>query len=248
MAKFPRDIGVGNLHPRETLFISGNLGSLGSELILPADGCGSLAVDLRGTFVATFELQGSINGLDWTLIPVWPRNQVAIKPAAIITAAGIWVGDCAPFRMIRIRCIAYTSGAPEVVILADNAPLVVSITGMVTTDLVTNVGASGAAVTLTLPSPGAGLRHYLTFLEIVRFAAVALVPSATPVTVTTTNLPGALAFTMPADNMALGATNTWRKDFAYPLAAAAQATATTIICPVTTSVISRLTCGFYVGP
>lgn len=248
MAKFPKDLSAGNLHPRESLFITGNLSALASEIILPADGSASLSVDLRGTFVATFEVQGTVNGTDWLTIPIRPINQAAIKYTNGISAPGVWVGKCAPFRFIRLRNTAFTSGLAVAVLLTDNASLDDSLVGMVTTDIVTNVAAAGSAVTLTIPSPGAGLRNYLTYLAIIRFASATLTAAATPVTVTTTNLPGAVAFTLPADALTIGSTNLWREDFAFPLASSAQATATTIICPATPNVIYRLTAGYYVGP
>ena len=120
--------------------------------------------------------------------------------------------------------------------------------GSVTPTLATAVGASGAAVTLTIASPGAGLRQYLTYLSINRFAAAVLTAAATPVTITTTNLPGSLAFTFPADALTLGQMDRWREDFAYALAGSAQGTALTIVCPATTGVIWRVTAGYYVAP
>jgi hypothetical protein len=99
-----------------------------------------------------------------------------------------------------------------------------------------------------MASPGAGLRHYLTYLSINRFATALLTAAAAPVVVTTTNLPGALAFSFAADAAAQGTMDRWREDFSFPLAASAQATATTIVCPVTTGVIWRVTAGYYVAP
>lgn len=112
----------------------------------------------------------------------------------------------------------------------------------------TAVGAAAAAVTLTLPAPGAGLRQYLTYLSINRFSSVLLTAAAAPVTVTTTNLPGSLAFSFAADAAVLGALDRWREDFAFPIASSAQNTATTIVCPATTGVIWRATAGYYIAP
>jgi 3-polyprenyl-4-hydroxybenzoate decarboxylase len=119
---------------------------------------------------------------------------------------------------------------------------------MVTPLLVTATGAAGAAVTLSLPTPGAGLRQYITYLSINRSASAALTAGATPTVVTTTNIPGALAFTFGADAAPQGTDKIIREDFTYPLAATAQATATTIVCPATTGVIWRVTAGYYVAP
>lgn len=251
MAKISRDLSVGTLHPRENIFADGILGALNAEIIIAADGCSSLSLDLRGTFSMTIEVSGSVDGTNWTLIPVRPLNLAALAYVAAVTGttAGIWVGKCAPFRFIRARCTAYTSGSAVVTLCGDTAPLDDSLQGMVTPVLATAVGASAAAVTLTIASPGAGLRHYLTYLRVSRYAAAVLTASATPVTITTTNIPGALAFTCEADAAALGTRATVvSEDFAYPLAVSAQATATTIVCPGTTGVIWRVTAGYYAAP
>lgn len=130
----------------------------------------------------------------------------------------------------------------------DNAPYDNLLWGPVTSGIGTTVGTAGAATTLTLASPGAGLRHYLTYLSINRFATALLTAAAAPVTVTTTNLPGTLAFSFLAEAAAQGTLDRWREDFAFPVAASAQNTATTIVCPATPNVIWRVTAGFYVAP
>lgn len=255
MAKLSRDLvapvgGSAIIHPRETLFVSGNIGALNAEVIVAADGCAALALDLRGTFNLTLEVSGTVDGTNWTLIPVRPINVASVSYVAAIagSAAGTWVGKIAPFRSIRVRCTAYTSGSATTVLCADTAPLDDSLQGTITPLLVTAVGAAGAAVTLTLPAPGAGLRQYLTYLSINRFATALLTAGAAPVTVTTTNLPGTLAFSFAADAAAQGTLDRVREEYALPLAAVAQNTATTIVCPATTNVIWRVTAGYYIAP
>jgi hypothetical protein len=255
MAKISRDLatptgGVATLHPRENIVASGVFGANGAELIIPVDGCATVALDLRGTAVLTVEIQGSFDGTNWQTIPARQFNVASVSYVAAITytVSGAWVASCAGFRLVRARVTAYTSGAPAAVLIGSSAPLDQSLIGLVTPQISTAVGAAAAAVTLTLASPGAGLRHYLTYLSIVKYAAAALTAAATPVTITTTNLPGSLAFTFPADGGVLGSIDRWREDFAFPIAAAAQNTATTIVCPVTTGVIWRVTAGFYVAP
>jgi len=248
MAKLSRDLTNDTQHPRETIFTDGVLGSPNSELVIPSDGCSTVAIDLRGTFVGTFEVSGTVDGTNWIPIPIRPMNIAAISYLAAATAVGVFVGKCAQYRKVRVRCTAYTSGSATVFIAADNGALDDSLQGMATPTIVTAVGAAAAAVTCSLASPGAGLRHYITYLSINRFAAATLTPAAVPVNVTTTNLPGSLAFSMGADAMAQGQIDRWREDFAFPIAAAAQATATTIVCPATTGVIWRVTVGYYVAP
>lgn len=249
MAKLSKDLSAGTMHPRETFFAAGNLAALNAEIVIPCDGCASVAVDLRGTFNLNIEVSGTIDGANWTVIPIRrPDNPSGYVVTAGLSSAAVFIGSCLAFRQVRVRANTYGSGSAATAITASSAPLDQSLVGMVTANTGTNVGASGAAVTLTLGAPGAGLRHYLTYLSINRFAAAVLTAAATPVTATTTNLPGSMAFSFAADALALGQLDRWREDFAYPIAATAQNTATTIVCPATTGVIWRATAGFYVAP
>lgn len=251
MAKLSKDLGTGaTLHPRETLFLAGVLGTLNAEIVVPADGAASLALDLRGTFSMTIEVSGSVDDVNWTPIPVRPLNMASLAYVAAVagTAPGVWVGKCGAFKSIRARVTAYTSGSAVATLAADTAPLDDTLQGQVTPFIGTTIGSAAAATTLTLGAPGAGLRHYLTYLSINRFASTALTAGSAPVAVTTTNLPGSLAFSFAADAAAQGTLDRWREDFAFPIAASAQNTPTTIVCPATTGVIWRVTAGYYVAP
>jgi hypothetical protein len=250
MAKLGKDLAVGTLHPRENLYVTGVLGALNAEIIVATDGAASVSIDLRGTFSMTIELSGTVDGTNWTPIPVKPVNLASKSYVAAITgtAAGVWVGASAHYRLVRARVTAYTSGSSVAHLMASLAPLDQSFDGGITTTVGTVTAAISIAATLTLASPGAGLRHYITYLSIDRFAGAVLTAAAAPVVVTTTNLPGTLAFSFPAEAAAQGTIDRWREDFAYPLAASAQATATTIVAPLTTGVIWRITAGYYVAP
>lgn len=250
MAKLSKDLGVGgNLHPRENLFVSGNLGTANAEVIADCDGSNMVTIDLRGTFNLTVELQGTVDGVNWNLIPVRPLNQAGVIYLAAIagSAAGVWVGECSGFAKVRARVSAYTSGAATTTLMTSTANIPVTMDNTLTTNIVTAVGAAGAAVTNTLPAPGAGLRQYLTYLSINRFATALLTAGTAPVSVTTTNLPGTLAFSFPAEAAAQGTIDRWREDFAFPIASNAQNTATTIVCPATTNVIWRVTAGYFIA-
>jgi hypothetical protein len=237
------------LHPRESLFVTGNLGSVNAEIVIASDGSASVMVDLRGTFSGTFEVAGTVDGTNWIAIPVRGVNIAAIGYVAAITgaAAGVWIGGCLGYRQVRVRCTAYTSGTAIAHLVTSLAPDN-GEQNLSTTSVVTAVGASGAAVTLTLPAPGAGLRQYITYIAVNRFAAALLTAAAAPVTVATTNLPGSLAFSFPADAAAQGTLTPLREAWAYALASSAQNTSTTVVCPATTSVIWRATAGYRIAP
>lgn len=112
---------------------------------------------------------------------------------------------------------------------------------------VTATGAAAAAVTLTLPAPGAGLFHYITSLRISIYATAARAGNATPIVVTSTNLPGPLAWTFQTAQ-AIGTIDRLDADITQPLRVSAANVATTIVCPATASVIWRVTALYYTGP
>lgn len=252
MAKLSTDTGTSRtLHPREDLYGTATLGALNAQVIVDSDGASTGTIDLRGTFSMTIEIAGTVDGTNWQLIPVRILNAASVLYLASITgtAAGTWVFECAGYRKVRARVTAYTSGAATAFLNASVGIIPTALVARgVTQTLGTAVGAAGAAVTLTIAAPGAGLRQYLTYLSINRFATALLTAAAAPVTVTTTNLPGSLAFSFPAEAAAQGTIDRWREDFAFPLAASAQNTAVTIVCPATTAVIWRVTAGYYVAP
>jgi hypothetical protein len=250
MAKLSKDLVIGTLHPRESQFVLGALGSLNAEVLLAADGASTVSLDLRGTFNLTVEVAGSVDGINWTPIPLRPVNQSAVQYVSGIVgaASGTWVGKCAPFRLVRARASAYTTGTATVTLLCDTALLDDSLQGAVSPLLVTATGVAGAAVTATLPTPIAGLRQYLTGIRIDRFAAAVLTAAATPVVVTTTGLPGPLAFSLPAEAAALGTVQSYQIDYSSALPATLPTNSLGIVCPATPGVIWRATASYYLAP
>jgi hypothetical protein len=110
---------------------------------------------------------------------------------------------------------------------------------------VTAVAAAAAAVTLTLPAV-TNQYHYITSIEIQAYSTAARTGSATPITVTSTNLPGSTAWTF-ATAAAIGTTDL--KSFSYdsPKKSVSAGTATTLVCPATTGVIWRVNVSYYTG-
>jgi hypothetical protein len=249
MTKISKDLSAGNLHSRENLYLAGNLGVLNAEVQVPCDGAATVALDLRGTFSMTVAVQGTVDGTNWVLIPVRPQTGGIYVLGIVGTTAGVWMASCVGFAKVRALVTSYTSGTAAAVLLASNGFFDdFAKNGGVTALLGTNTGAAAAAVTLTLAAPGVGLRHYLTYLRITRFASALLTAAATPVLVTTTNIPGTLVFSVPAEAAPQGSVFVYQEDFAFPLMTTAQNAATTIVCPVTTAVIWRVTAGYYVAP
>lgn len=126
------------------------------------------------------------------------------------------------------------TAAAGVPVNAPPATLVVSTTAAVTT-----------ATTATLPAAGVGLFHYITSITIQRYAGAALTGASTPVVVTSTNLPGSLAWTFDTA-AAIGTSQVQSYNFAgNPLKASAANTATTIVAPSVTSGLWRINVSYY---
>lgn len=108
---------------------------------------------------------------------------------------------------------------------------------------VTAVGVSGAAVTCTLPAV-ASVFHYIQGFRITKYAVAALTGVATPITVTSTNLPGNLAWTFPTAQ-AIGTVVEYNAIAVDAFRSSVSNTATTIVCPATTNVIWRISVVYY---
>lgn len=109
------------------------------------------------------------------------------------------------------------------------------------TKVVTATAAANTAVTLTIPAAGVGFYHHISHLYIARTATAVLAGTATLV-VTTTNLPGVLAWSF-GNAMAAGATQTdYSENFPNPLRSLIDNTDTTIVAPAPgVAVLWRLT-------
>ena len=109
----------------------------------------------------------------------------------------------------------------------------------------TVTAASGAAATLTLPAV-VGQFHYITALDIVLYSAAARTGSATPTLVTTTNLPGSIAFTFSTAG-AIGTNDVQALIRVTPLKSLLANTATTIVAPIAAGGIWRITATYFTG-
>jgi len=115
----------------------------------------------------------------------------------------------------------------------------------------TILSVANTTATLNLPAPAAGLFHYITRIRITlhNTSATAVAGSAVTLGFTSTNIPGALAWT---DGNALGAGTSKTvtdEQLSSPIKATAAATATTIVAPAAgAGVVCRLTAYFYTGP
>lgn len=103
--------------------------------------------------------------------------------------------------------------------------------------------ATGIAATLTLPAAQDKF-HYIARIEIELYATAARTGGATPLLVTTTNIPGSVAFVFETAQ-AIGTVIRRSLDFPQPLKSSAPSVATTFVAPVAVTGIWRITAFYY---
>jgi len=223
-----------------------SLGSLNAEVVFDCANINGAAIDVRGVFVGTFLGEFSIDGTNYAPFPIFNPLTEVFLPG--ITVVGAYVAHLpAATKKIRIRCSAYTSGTAIVALrgsAGDNFMYAKPIPSNLT---LTITAATGSIATATLPSAGVGLFHYITRIIIQRHTSALLTPAATPILVTTTNLPGTRVFSVPADAAPQGQVHTEIVEPTTPIKSSAAATNTVISAPATTGVIWRITVDYYAG-
>jgi len=249
---------------RERREAFGTLAAVNAEVVMDVNGDETALVYVQSTaFIGTLEFTASSDETGALFMPVTayayspgcaggtipsagqPLLLDALVAANTVRVYSVPVGQ---LRKLRVRPSAYTSGAANVTITADTQdPLNTAIAAKPSTLLVTSTAAVGVAVTATIPAV-TGLRHIVDFVKVTRSATAALTASATPVLVTTTNLPGAPALTFGQDVAGIGVDKLDGWDFGSSgLAATALGTATTVVCPAYVGVIWRVTVGYRLG-
>ncbi|SRR5258706_6488833 len=110
---------------------------------------------------------------------------------------------------------------------------------------ISSTGVSGAAITATIPSvPGSF--HYINLVQVYMYSTAARTGGVTPVTVTTTNMRGAPSLLFDSAGAAgTSQMREWR--FSNSFKSQLAATATTIVCPATASVIWQVIVFGYAG-
>lgn len=113
--------------------------------------------------------------------------------------------------------------------------------------VISTTAATGVAVTATLPAVALNF-HYISLIEITKYFTAANAASATPLVVTTTNLPGSLAYTFGQPLGTIGTSETRIIQSNSPIKSSVVNTNTTIVCPATTGIIWRLNVYYYTTP
>jgi hypothetical protein len=238
--------------------ITAGLSALNAEVVMDLNGADTAMFDVRtGAASLTLVFEGTVDGVNYIGLPAFTLATAAVAPqgpeaflsAAVITTthAALYTVDVAGFRRVRIRVSAFTSGAVTVAARASVAALINYLKPIPAILWVTVTAAANAAATITLPAGGAGLFHYIVYLNCRRNSTAALAGTATLI-ITTTNLPGSPAWSS-GNAMIAGDT---KEDVNYqagiPLKSLVANTATTIVMPAAgAAVLNRGNCGYYVG-
>jgi hypothetical protein len=239
-----------------------NLASNNADLVLNTNGDSNAIITIRTAVAAslTYSIEGSEDGSNFLPLLAYPYSPgliVALSPVIPILSEAITIAvtrrlcvSCGQLRKIRVRISSYSSGSIDCQITSDTQSSIhqfLNFSGA-PSHIVTATGAVSSAVTATLPAPPAGLRHYINNVTIVRSATAALTASATPVVVTSTNLPGPIAWTFGADAGGIGVDKGVSSDFSLiGLAASSSGVATTIVAPAYTGVIWRTIVSYRFG-
>ena len=222
-----------------------SLGAVNAEAVVQLNGTAACAIDIRGTFVGTVVFEATIDGTNY--FATTAQNILTEIIVASATAAGDFVVGTTGLFAVRVRCSAYTSGSIVVAMRATRADFAIYSKPLPSTLAVTVTAAANTGATLTLPAAGAGLYHYITSLHISRNATAALAGTATLV-ITTTNLPGSLAFSTGNAMLAGGIQVDYQMNFSNPLKSSVANTNTTIVMPVPgAAVLWRAVATYYVG-
>jgi hypothetical protein len=263
----------GSLQTLADITSTGTIAALNGAVVVNIHGCASVTFNVTGTWVATLTFEGTTDGTNWFAIY---GNQIStnVTVQAIVGNTAVTV-PCGGLFEVRVIATAYTSGTANLAWDAGAGPLSMivmspvsgafnatvsqptaanlnaTVVGTVTTIdspanlSVTATGAAGAAVTATLPAV-AGLAHYITLIEIVAYTTLVRTGAVAPILVTSTNLPGSNVWDFQTAQ-AIGTSERQITNPSNPVRSSAVNTATTIVCPATTSVIWRINVYYSTG-
>jgi hypothetical protein len=78
------------------------------QVLAQLRGQATAVVQITGTFVATLQFEGTVDGVNFFAVNMYPVAGGAATTST--TAVGQWIGVVAGFYQFRVRCSAYTSG------------------------------------------------------------------------------------------------------------------------------------------
>lgn len=238
--------------------ITAVLGALNAEVIVDMNGAATATFDVRSAAGnLSFVFEGTVDGVNYFSFPAFSQGSVVgattsaeffITTVVVATTiASNYTVGVTGLRRIRLRVSAFTSGNITVAARVSGADLLIYSKPIPTTLWVTVTAAANTAATITLPAAGAGLFHYITYLNVRRNATAALAGTATLI-ITSTNLPGNPAWSNGNAMIAGGTVEDIDLQTSQPIKSLVANTATTIVIPAAgAAVLNRGNCAYYVG-
>ena len=222
------------------------LAVLNAEITVPCNGACTATIQVTGTFVGTLVAEGYTQSGQYITLPMRSAttNQYVVNG---ITAPGVFYVPVTGLAMARVRMSAFTSGSALTSVRTSIADALIQTEELPSSLHVTVTAAAGAIATLSLPAPGVGLFHIIDYIEVTHFGAATGVAAAAPVLVTTTNLPGAPVLQFRADAFVQGSDQVKRLGGAVPFKSSVANTITTVVMPVTASVLWRAHAFYRIG-
>lgn len=245
--------------------LAGTTSTTGSAVINVAS-AGNVSFHLLATaFVGTVVFEQSLDPTGaagtWAPVPCIPEDATTTPVATLaINTAVAYIrqytqGMFGP-ALFRIRVSAFTSGTLNVYAktgpgwfegqpaLAPSVSNIGTVSPVPASLAVTATATAGTGVTLTLPAV-TGQFHYITALTLQRYATAALTGAAAPVVVTSTNLPGSLAWTFDTAG-AIGTSMIQKENYGgNPLRSSSAGVATTVVAANLTNAIWRFTATYF---
>ncbi len=234
------------------------LAALNAEVVIDVQGKAVVNFDVRTAAASlTYVFEGSVDGVNYMALPgyalflllaaVAVAEQYVSSVTVATTHSGIIQIGCSGFRRIRLRVSAYTSGNITVAARASIADNIINVRLLPSILGVTATAAANTAATASLPAAGVGMFHYITHIDITRNATAALAGTATLIH-TTTNFPGAMAWSVGNAMLAGGTEKDVNFDPTTPVKSLIANTATTIVAAAAgAAVLGRVNVTYYVG-
>lgn len=232
----------------------GTTGGLALDATLTGGAQKTKLVDGAGTNLATISAAGALK-IDGSAATqpvsgsVSVSNFPATQPVSGTVTANAGTGTFTVGQATGTNLHVVVDSAPTTAVTGTFFQATQPVSGTVTvsnpiqvqssTLVVTATAATGVAVTATLPAVAAQF-HYISFIEVVKYFTVANAASATPLVVTTTNIPGSLAFTFGQPLGTIGTTDRMIHAPNSPIHSTTVNTATTVVCPATVGIIWRV--------
>lgn len=222
------------------------LAAVNAETVLFCQNTNSVAVEVRNTFVGTMVVQYSIDGANYDQAPIF--NPISEAFIVNISTVGKYIVHLpSGTKQVRVLMTAFTSGSAFVSLRGSEGDNFIYAKPLPTLLSTTGTAAVSVSATATLPTGGVGMFHYITRIRISKYIGATLVASATPSVVTTTNISNTPSFDFKTLG-ALGDSEVMDIDFTgNPLKSVNANTATTIVAPVLTGAIWKITVFYYLG-